>query len=93
MEVKKSNTELSVMATSLFFDDVKSEEYRSSFLAELKSRAVVDKRSKGYYCSYCGKSSQLVDAFPKQDKVIFPKESNTEVWIVNSHYDGCMGWD
>ena len=81
------------LAKELYFKDVLVEEYRNNFLSELEKRVVIDKRKEGYRCSYCSKVNKSEVAFAQKNKVIFPKNNKNEVWLVNSHYDGCRGWD
>lgn len=89
----QSQDNLKDVAKELYFKDVTVKEYRDNFLKELANREVVDKRSQGYCCSYCGNITQKEIAFSEKNRTIFPKYSKNELWIVNSHYDGCRGWD
>jgi hypothetical protein len=84
---------LSETAKEFYFKKVSVEKYRENFLLELEKRTVIDKRDLGYFCSYCGKFAEKHQAFEALDQVIFPKGNNTELWLVNTHYDGCRGWD
>ena len=84
-------TPLKNIAIDFYFRDVKADKYRNNFTNELRKRTVVDKRSEGYYCCQCGKLSPE-NAFPQIDRSIFPK-NDTEIWIANTHYYGCKGWD
>jgi hypothetical protein len=81
------------LAKEFYFRDVLREDWRNNFLIELQKRNVTDKRSNGYHCLYCQKFSEKEIAFPEIDRAVFPKKNNEEIWIVNSHYDGCQGWD
>ena len=80
-------------AKELYFSNVANDNFRNNFLNQLETHLVVDKRSEGYYCCYCGKIDKKEVAFAKNDYVVFPRKANNEVWIVNEHYDGCRGWD
>ena len=84
---------LKELAKELYFGHVKVEKYRENFLKELTNRDVVDKREGGYYCSMCSKFSKMQQMPSGKDYVIFPQKAPNEIWIVNSHYDGCRGWD
>jgi hypothetical protein len=84
---------LSDLAKDIYFKDVLNEKYRDNFLSELQKRKVIDKRENGFYCCYCAKISEKETAFVQMDRVIFPKNNQLELWLVNSHYDGCSGWD
>lgn len=53
----------------------------------------MDLRDQGYRCAYCSKMYQEPMAFPILNQVVFPTGTESEIWIVNSHYDGCRGWD
>jgi hypothetical protein len=88
-----SGSALSVLAKELYFKDVLVEKYRENFTLELSKRKVIDKRNEGYHCCHCSKISKNETAFTQKDRVIFPKNNNDELWLVNSHYDGCRGWD
>lgn len=90
---KTINHNLISLAKEFYYREVKAERYRNNFIQELEKRKVIDKRELGFYCSHCGKFSINEMAFTRKDKVIFPKNNKTELWLVNSHYDGCMGWD
>jgi hypothetical protein len=87
------NESLYALAKELYFKKVKVENYRDNFLSELTKRNVIDKRSDGFHCCYCDKFLTKEIAFVGMDEVIFPKKNESELWIVNSHYDGCRGWD
>lgn len=80
------------LAKELYFKEVQNKEWRDSFLEKLSKREVIDKRDQGFCCSYCGRFGKEL-AFSSRDKTIFPKGNSDELWIVNSHYDGCRGWD
>lgn len=82
-------------AKTLFFDTVKVDKYRESFLEKLKTYTVIDKRDEGFYCCHCRKFSKTPTAFETMNKVCHPRNSETikEIWLVNDHYDGCFGWD
>jgi hypothetical protein len=84
---------LKELAKTLFFKQVLNDFYRNSFLQKIETHEVQDKREDGFYCSYCSKMSEAPTSFLKKDVVIFPKKASGEIWIVNSHYDGCRGWD
>ncbi len=85
--------DLKELAKEFYFREVSELKSRDNFINELQKRTVIDKRKDGYYCSYCGKFKETEMAFVRKDLVIFPKNNNTELWLVHSHYDGCMGWD
>lgn len=85
-----SNKEL---AKELYFKEVSNQKYRENFLNELRTRIVVDRRPDGFCCSTCGKISPSAQAFEHYNRVIFPRGNKHELWLVNSHYDGCYGWD
>jgi len=87
------NDNLRELAKNNFFKQVTVEKYRESFLQKLSIRTVIDKRNQGFYCLYCGKFSKMQQMPSGKDRVIFPNNNNSEIWIVNSHYDGCRGWD
>lgn len=82
--------ELKELAKELYFSDVKNEDWRKKFLWSLKTTNVVDKRGMGFYCYYCKAFDQKEVAFACKEKVIF---ENNEIWILNTHYNGCRGWD
>jgi hypothetical protein len=88
-----SGSALSDLAKEIYFKDVLVEKYRDNFLSELQKRKVIDKRESGFHCCYCSKISEKETAFVQMDRVIFPKNNELELWLVNSHYDGCRGWD
>ncbi len=53
---------------------------------------VIDNRDKGYYCTQCSKFSKKPMMEFGQD--IATLNNNFDIrQIVNSHYDGCKGWD
>jgi hypothetical protein len=85
--------DLKLEAKDIYFNDILVEKYRDNFLLELDKRIVVDKRDEGYRCGYCGKFNKKPIAYPSKNTVIFPKENNNQIWILNNHYDGCRGWD
>jgi hypothetical protein len=88
-----SSSALSDLAKEIYFKDVLVDKYRDNFLLELQKRKVIDKRKNGFHCCYCSKISEKETAFVQMDRVIFPKNNELELWLVNSHYDGCRGWD
>lgn len=91
--------ELQELAKELYFKDVLAETFRQSFLERLKAGIpVFDLREKGYYCSYCKKFATKSTAFGSENKVIFVNndafyKNKQQIWIINSHYDGCRGWE
>jgi hypothetical protein len=85
--------DLSKLAKSLYFKEVTVDKYRLNFLRELNKRTVVDKRLEGFHCCHCAKLSKQEVAFSQTNRIIFPFGNKEELWIVNSHYDGCRGWD
>lgn len=93
MKNKELNTQISLkqLAKELYFLDVKVQEWRDNFLSKLNEKEVIDKRGEKYYCHHCGKFSEKM-AFQQKNKIVFPKHLD-EIWIVNTHYDGCGGWD
>lgn len=80
-------------AKEIYFSEVKVPEWRESFEKRLATYKLFDKRDEGYYCMYCGDIKKTPEAFYHKNKVVFPTRHNNEIWIVNSHYDGCRGWD
>lgn len=88
-----SGSALSDLAKEIYFKDVLVDKYRDNFVLELQKRKVIDKRESGFHCCYCSKISEKKTAFVQMDRVIFPKNNELELWLVNSHYDGCRGWD
>lgn len=87
------NSNLTQLAKDCYFREVTFDKFRENFLSELQKRNVIDKREDGFYCSQCSKISKNQSAFVQRDRVVFPKKNDLELWIVNSHYDGCTGWD
>lgn len=83
---------LKELARKYYFNDVKVEKWRDNFLNELNKRTVIDKRDIGFYCCHCQKFGKEM-AFSQKNKVIFPADKSDEIWIVNTHYEGCRGWD
>lgn len=84
--------ELTKLALNLYKKEVEISDCVNKFDAALKVRTVVDKRTEGYYCGSCQKFSKTQQMPLRNDRAIYPNNS-TEIWIVNSHYDGCCGWD
>ena len=89
----KTQEELKEFASSIYLKEVKVESWRENFINELEKRILVDKRGEGYHCHNCSKISKNAQAFMQTDRVIFPKGNKDELWLVNSHYDVCAGWD
>jgi hypothetical protein len=91
--------DLQTLAVELYNKFVTAPQYQQSFLESVKSGvSVFDMRKNGFYCSYCGEFAEKETSFATLDKVIFiyngmfspfPKQ----IWIVNTHYDGCRGWE
>lgn len=84
--------ELKEEARRLYFITVANLKYRDNFVKELEKRTVIDKRRDGFTCSYCGHTLERPLMMPQMNRAIFPK-NETEIWLVNTHYDGCRGWD
>lgn len=86
-------------AKRIYFDSVKVERFRESFLKHLEVLPVIDKRDEGYYCGDCKSfSSKQQLAFSKESTIfIYDRPGSlgkpTELWIVKPHYDGCRGWN
>ena len=88
----ENSTELREYAKERYFYQVIPERYRENFIKKLSQSIVVDKRSEGNYCHCCGKFS-IKSVMPMGDNAtIFPKVDG-QIWVVNRHYDGCLGWE
>jgi hypothetical protein len=91
--------ELQLLAKDIYLAEVLADTYRQSFIKKLKEGVpVFDLRKEGYYCSYCKSFSKKSTAFGVEDKVIFVNndtfdKGKQQIWIINSHYDGCRGWE
>lgn len=91
--------QLQELAIKLYNKEVLVPEWRENFLKNLNDGVpVFDMRKEGHYCSYCKKVSDEAVAFGANDKVIFVNNGILDtglkqIWIVNSHYDGCRGWE
>ena len=85
-------------AKQIYFGDVKNATYQENFEAAVEKLPVVDKREEGFYCSECRdftKTKQMgwgVKAIYKFEQELSLRKAKA-IWIVQSHYDGCRGWD
>ena len=85
--------DLKQLARQSYFNEMKIEKYRDVFLLELEKRVIVDKREEGFFCYSCNTFSKVQQMPLGMNRCIYPKDNDNEFWIVNSHYDGCRGWD
>lgn len=83
---------LKQLAKEFYLDKVKVEAWRENFLKALETKQVVDKRDLGYYCYYCKQFNTKKEMGGATNDVINKRDVD-EIWIVNTHYDGCKGWD
>lgn len=83
---------LKQLAKELFLREKSSPEHEAKILAKIEKCEIVDKRHEGWFC-YCQKFCRTEMMTPKKDTLGFPKAHKDQIWLVNSHYDGCQGWD
>jgi hypothetical protein len=69
-------------------------DFREFLIRKTVSIKVLDKRSMGYYCCYCGKFTK--EPQMEDEPKVFKNEvdpQNGSHMLVKFHYDGCRGWD
>lgn len=91
--------ELQELAIELYNKSVLVPQYREWFLESIKAGVpVFDMRDKGFYCHYCAQFATKEIGFADTDKAIYINAGTItdlpkQIWIVNTHYDGCRGWE